>query len=487
MKHLIILYLCLLYPFFESAAQQINAIQHSDTLTFYCEYQNDTSQTSQNDLDTIRYEYSAKFITQKNQSVLIYLEATDYFKDKLLGRSTGVIKLCVNQQLYECFDADEINHLIYDYKNGHNPVFENLTAYIFTCLVNCTLNDSMNQPVYKEISVFEEFDTQTTIPFVLVEIDTKTYNYTKTNTTTCTDSTELKAFRTPYMHKFEYRNTNSLNSAVYNSGTLLYNALIAGTYNISSGIINSTSDFGVYLWDNRYSPLAYEFDIYTRHVEKDLDHIIRDISRYHSQTPITTQLSDIGNSLTSWQNWESATNATILMIITRRPGKAIAKPKFRTKTITLADGSTANLRFYKLKNGLTGFGSSNNLRKYMKLTDKTMHAHHVIPYEMWDLPLVQKAATKGFHLNNPLNGRALKKFTKVEFPNGKHAYHKAYNDYVRFRIDNFTKRKASSITQVEAKHFLENKLIPELNGFINNAVDYHGTLNDYFKTIISFR
>jgi len=83
-------------------------------------------------------------------------------------------------------------------------------------------------------------------------------------------------------------------------------------------------------------------------------------------------------------------------------------------------------------------------------------------------------------MNAKLNGTPLKKL--FQGIGGVHANHPKYNDYVRKRfgqweIDN------PGYSADKARFFLENELIPELLGFIEQAKRSGLSLNDFFRNL----
>jgi len=97
---------------------------------------------------------------------------------------------------------------------------------------------------------------------------------------------------------------------------------------------------------------------------------------------------------------------------------------------------------------------------------------------------VQKAAEAGFHLNDVLNGMVLKKYSKV-LEDGVHGNHPAYTTFIQKQFDDFVFINKNNITAEQAKSFIEDILIPQLKGEINQC-SVLGTknLNEYFKSII---
>jgi len=83
-------------------------------------------------------------------------------------------------------------------------------------------------------------------------------------------------------------------------------------------------------------------------------------------------------------------------------------------------------------------------------------------------------------MSNPLNGRALKKFSSLT-PDGVHGFHPQYNDYVNKRLQDFI--DLGPFEPEDAKEFLEEILIPELNSLINDAINSGIRLNEFFRLL----
>lgn len=89
------------------------------------------------------------------------------------------------------------------------------------------------------------------------------------------------------------------------------------------------------------------------------------------------------------------------------------------------------------KNGIATFGNSSNLRKVLGITDPLKEAHHLIPWQLRTHDLTQIAAHADdvpFHMNHPVNGIGIDKYS-ANLPDGVHANHPQYNNYVRQRMD----------------------------------------------------
>ncbi|WP_159296570.1 AHH domain-containing protein [Tenacibaculum maritimum] len=95
--------------------------------------------------------------------------------------------------------------------------------------------------------------------------------------------------------------------------------------------------------------------------------------------------------------------------------------------------------------------------------------------------ITQKPADAGFHMNDAVNGIALKKFRKLT-GNGLHGNHPAYDNFVQEKLDDFA-QKFPNATPKQAKNYLENKLIPDLLKLIEDAKNSGLNLNEFFKTL----
>ncbi len=135
------------------------------------------------------------------------------------------------------------------------------------------------------------------------------------------------------------------------------------------------------------------------------------------------------------------------------------------------------------KNGKYLFGVRYDLARVI-VKNAGEEAHHIIPWAKSSDGVVQKAADAGFHMNDPINGVALEKFSKIT-GEGLHGNHPAYDDFVEKQLVEFGKDFPNA-TGEQAKNFLENNLIPRLSDYIDEAKDYTGgNLNDYFKNVIN--
>jgi len=79
-------------------------------------------------------------------------------------------------------------------------------------------------------------------------------------------------------------------------------------------------------------------------------------------------------------------------------------------------------------NDRTDFGDRSDLRNNMGITDPDIDAHHLIPWDLQDHPLVQLGAQAGWDMNEAYNGMALSNPHAV-------AGHRNYNNYVDRLLD----------------------------------------------------
>jgi len=175
--------------------------------------------------------------------------------------------------------------------------------------------------------------------------------------------------------------------------------------------------------------------------------------------------------------------AGVMLLVEIIPGTKLLKavPKIAKgvkvwSVVTTVGNKTVNLT-YKVVNGLVKFGNKSSFASLIG-TKTGEEAHHFIPWASRDLDVVQKAAYAGFHMNSKKNGRAMSKFVKGT-GDGIHGPHPAYNKYIEKSFVEF-KKKYNNFTPEQAKNFLENELIPKLEGLINDIPDGMN-LNDYFK------
>ncbi|WP_373523757.1 AHH domain-containing protein [Aquiflexum sp.] len=104
--------------------------------------------------------------------------------------------------------------------------------------------------------------------------------------------------------------------------------------------------------------------------------------------------------------------------------------KYVIKAIDLSSNSKTVLKWFVKQDGSIIFGDRSQLRKVLGLVSSTQQAHHLIPWEMANHPLVQKAAKSAdaFHLNEALNG--------IPVPSAGHLKgHNLYNQKIGEKLD----------------------------------------------------
>lgn len=103
----------------------------------------------------------------------------------------------------------------------------------------------------------------------------------------------------------------------------------------------------------------------------------------------------------------------------------------------------------------------------------TVQAHHLIPKNVLKTnQLVQDAVGAGFQFNGKTNGRALEQ--KL------HGSHGNYSDFVNGQINAWA-TKNKGYTPEQAKSFLENGLLPQLNKIVDKAIDSKTSLHELTK------
>lgn len=196
--------------------------------------------------------------------------------------------------------------------------------------------------------------------------------------------------------------------------------------------------------------------------------------------PVVGEIADLVNG--AWYYVEGEKTEAALCLASSVPfvGWFSTGAKCIVKVVKLGDNSYTMLRLSKNAKGLIEFGSPNQLAKVLKTTGTDLHAHHIVPWALKENSVVQKAATAGFHLNDAVNGIALKKYSKV-LEEGIHANHPAYNKFIRWRLQNFGNNK--NLVPEDAAKFLNEELLPEIRKHIKLCETKNMALNNYFKEI----
>lgn len=114
-------------------------------------------------------------------------------------------------------------------------------------------------------------------------------------------------------------------------------------------------------------------------------------------------------------------------------------------------------------------------------TSGDVEAHHIIPWELLEHSLIQKAALDGFHPNMLENGIGLKKYSKLQ-GKGLHGNHPAYTSYILKQIENKYPGGYYG-TPEQVNKYLQEELLPRLKELITKAQQSKMNLNEYFKQL----
>lgn len=115
-------------------------------------------------------------------------------------------------------------------------------------------------------------------------------------------------------------------------------------------------------------------------------------------------------------------------------------------------GTTRRITHVWAKNGDQILFGGTNLRRVMGLTDPTKHAHHILPLEHANHPVIQKAAQlkeNPFHMDELNNG--------IEVLAIQNTNHPAYNDRVFAVLENFNETNPNA-TPEQAYLFLNQQI-----------------------------
>ncbi|GMQ29958.1 AHH domain-containing protein [Algoriphagus confluentis] len=124
-------------------------------------------------------------------------------------------------------------------------------------------------------------------------------------------------------------------------------------------------------------------------------------------------------------------------------------------------GTSIRITHVWAKNGNEILFGGTNLRRVIGLTDPTKHAHHILPLEHANHPVIQKAAkakNNPFHMDEFDNGVAVDSWRNTSHP--------AYNTRIRGVLDRWNSRNPNA-TPEQAMVFLQEKM-QELSQLIND-------------------
>ncbi|WP_336689136.1 MULTISPECIES: AHH domain-containing protein [unclassified Chryseobacterium] len=146
-------------------------------------------------------------------------------------------------------------------------------------------------------------------------------------------------------------------------------------------------------------------------------------------------LLDLGGLVPAFGEFCDLSNATIYAIDGDWDNAAWSTGSAIPIAGWLSTGKKFTIKFANISNkvilnmvvdgGIIKFGNRSKLRQVLQLTDSSIHAHHIIPWEWRNHPLIQKAAfaLQGFHMNDVING--------IPLPTTAHLTgHQAYNQKV---------------------------------------------------------
>ncbi len=140
-------------------------------------------------------------------------------------------------------------------------------------------------------------------------------------------------------------------------------------------------------------------------------------------------------------------------------------------------GIKRDLEVKKIGNYLD-FGTRGKLREVLNITDGIMEAHHIIPWELRNHELVQRAAQSGnvpYHINHFKNGKELEKFRIESNPNGQHANHPQYNTATEVKMDNLWRELKNHFGPGNVPADVASAKLIELQNNIGAVIDANPT------------
>ncbi|PWN60448.1 hypothetical protein C1634_016015 [Chryseobacterium viscerum] len=123
--------------------------------------------------------------------------------------------------------------------------------------------------------------------------------------------------------------------------------------------------------------------------------------------PLIGEVCDITNGVIYTMNGDKVNAALSYASAIPLAGWGASASKFAVRTVHLANGAKTTLKFLRRADNVVTFGNRAQLRKVLgMLKGDLRQAHHIIPWEVYDNPAIQKAAlsSNAFHLNEVLNG-----------------------------------------------------------------------------------
>ncbi|WP_294299548.1 AHH domain-containing protein [uncultured Chryseobacterium sp.] len=147
--------------------------------------------------------------------------------------------------------------------------------------------------------------------------------------------------------------------------------------------------------------------------------------------PLIGEVCDLTNGSIYAMNGDALNAALSYSAAIPLAGWGATVSKYAVKVVHLANGAKTSLKFIRRLDGFVTFGNRGQLRKVLgMIKGDARQAHHIIPWELYDSPAIQKAAlsSNAFHLNEALNG--------IPLNNAVHyGSHGNYNSLVKQRLD----------------------------------------------------
>lgn len=177
-------------------------------------------------------------------------------------------------------------------------------------------------------------------------------------------------------------------------------------------------------------PNANKYWLYAQAVWSTLSSDIHTAMDIAGMVPGAGEVFDLANGTLYAIEGDYVNSATSYAASLPFVGWVSTGAKYARKIVN-AGGNTMSLRYIVDASGKISFGSRSQLRTVMK-TPSGHQAHHVIPWEHRDHPVIQMAAnnasSNAFHLNDALNGLNV----SLTRHNGSHP---AYNQLLESKLD----------------------------------------------------
>ena len=193
--------------------------------------------------------------------------------------------------------------------------------------------------------------------------------------------------------------------------------------------------------------------------------------------PVFGEVFDLANASIYFLHGDGVNASLSLASAVPGVGWASASVKLGLMRVLKPLGGYTDLKWIKKAGGNIDFGDRNQLRAVLGITDSNVHAHHIIPWNFADHPLVQKAAgvenlNSAFHMNRIENG--------FPFPYELHlAGHPEYSNKIRQILDLNNNQISSPSDAINFINGLTNHIKDLLSsnqtlnsGQIANLIDY---------------